>query len=76
MILTKYLTNLGQMWPNTYCWLGLHIIHLIHQILANFSPDELVFERTPKVLLNLDTTPDIKVSDTFKDYHELLNKRL
>ena len=44
--------------------------------LANFSPDELVFERTPKVLLNLDTTPDIKVPDTFKDYHELLNKRL
>ena len=28
------------------------------------------------MLLNLDTTPDIKVSGMFKDYHELLNKRL
>ena len=44
--------------------------------LANFSPYELVFRRKPKELLNLDTTPDIKVSGMFKDYHELLNKRL
>ena len=29
-----------------------------------------------KMLLNLDTTPDIKVSGTSKDYHEFLNKRL
>ena len=28
------------------------------------------------MLLNLDTTPDIKVLGTFKDYHKLLNKRL
>ena len=28
------------------------------------------------MLLNLETTPDIKESGTFKDYHELLNKRL
>ena len=28
------------------------------------------------MLLNLDTTPDIRVSGTFKDYHELLYKRL
>ena len=33
-------------------------------------------EGSPKILLNLETTPDIKVSGTFKDYHELLNKRL
>ena len=44
--------------------------------LVNFSPYELVCGRKPKVLLNLDTTPDIKVAGTFKDYHELLNKRL
>ena len=44
--------------------------------LANHSLYELVFRRKPKILLNLDTTPDIKVSGTFKDYHELLNKRL
>ena len=37
--------------------------------LANYSPYELVFSRKPKILLNSDSTP-------FKDYHELLNKRL
>ena len=43
---------------------------------------ELVFRGIPKFLLNLETTPDIKVSGTFKDYYSLLlyyynlNKRL
>ena len=31
--------------------------------------------RKPKILLNLETTPDIKVTGTFKEYYELLNKR-
>ena len=44
--------------------------------IVNFSPYELVFGRKPKVLLYLETTPNIKVAGTFKDYHELLNKRL
>ena len=34
-----------------------------------------MFGRKPKILLNLDTIPDIKVLGTFKDYHKLLNKR-
>ena len=36
----------------------------------------MVFRRNPEVLLNLGTMQDIKVSGTFGDYHELLNKRL
>ena len=44
--------------------------------LANYSPYELVFGRKLKLLLELETTPDIKVSGTFKDYYTLLNKRL
>ena len=44
--------------------------------LAHFSPYELVFGRKPKTLLNLETTPNVKVARTFKDDHELLNKRL
>ena len=44
--------------------------------LGSYSPYELVFGRKPKLLLNLETMPDIKVSCTFKDYYELLNKRL
>ena len=44
--------------------------------LANFSLYELVFRRKPKIVLDLETMSDITVSGTFKDYHELLNKRL
>ena len=36
----------------------------------------MIFGRKPNLLLNLETTADIKVSGTLKDYYELLNKRL
>ena len=36
----------------------------------------MVFSRKPKLLVNLETTPAFKVSGTFKDYYNLLNKRL
>ena len=75
-ILMKHLTNLGQMWP-TYLSLATFADNTFNTPnLVNFSPYELGFGRKPKVLPNLDTTPDIKVAGTFKDYHELLNKRL
>ena len=44
--------------------------------LGNLSPYELIFGRKLRSLLNLDSTPDIKVSGTFREYYELLNKRL
>ena len=75
-ILTKHLTNLGQMWPK-YLSLATFTYDTCNSPnLANFSPYELVFGTKPKILLNLETTPNIKVSGTFKDYYELLNKRL
>ena len=75
-ILTKHLTNLGQMWPK-YLSLATFAYNTFNSPnLVNFSPYELVFGRKPKILLNIETTRDIKVSCTFKDYHELLNKRL
>ena len=75
-ILTKHLTNLGQMWPK-YLSLAIFAYTTFNSLnLASFSPYELVFRQKPKILLNLETMPDIKVSGTFKDYHELLNKRL
>ena len=43
--------------------------------LGNYSPYELVFGRKPSSLLNLESMSNIKVSGTFKDYYELLNKR-
>ena len=75
-ILTKHLTNLGQMWPK-YLSLATFAYNTFSSLnLVNDSVYELVFGRKPKLLLNLDTMPDIMVSGTFKDYHELLNKRL
>ena len=44
--------------------------------LANYSPYELVFGRKPKILLNLEMMPDIKVSGSFEEYCNLINKQL
>ena len=44
--------------------------------LSNYSPYELVFGRKPKMLLELETDPDIKVSVTYKEYHKRLEQRL
>ena len=75
-ILMKQLTNLGQMWPK-YLSLATFASNTFNTPnIANLSPYELVFGRKPKVLLNLETTPDIKVTVTFKDYHKLTEQRL
>ena len=44
--------------------------------LGNHIPYELIFSRKLRSLLSLDPTPDIKVSGTFREYYNLLNKRL
>ena len=44
--------------------------------LANQSPYELVFGRKPKLLLDLETDPDIKVLGTYTEYCTLLGKGL
>ena len=44
--------------------------------LGNYSPYELTFGRKPKLLLNVETNPDIKVSGNFREYYESLNKRI
>ena len=75
-ILTKHLTNLGQMWPKC-----LPLATFAYNIfntpnLGHFSPYELTYGRKPRPLLNLDSNPDIKVLGTFREYYDLLNKRL
>ena len=75
-ILTKHLANLGQMWPK-HLQLATFAFNTFNTPnLGNYNPYELVFKRKPKSLLNLESTPDIKVSGTFKEYYDLLNKRL
>ena len=44
--------------------------------LGNYSPYELTFGRKPKLLLNVETNPEIKVSRNFKEYYDSLNKRI
>ena len=63
------------MWPK-YLQLATFAYMFNTPNLGNYSPYELVFRRKLKSLLNLESTPDIKVSRTFKEYYELLNKRL
>ena len=75
-ILTKHLMNLGQMWPK-YLPLATFAYNTFNTLnLGNYSPYKLVFGRKPKLFLNLEIMPNIKVSGTFKVYYELLNKRL
>ena len=75
-ILTKHLTNLGQIWPK-YSSLATFAYNMFNTPnLGNYSPYDLTLGRKPKVLMNLESNTDIKVSRTFKEYYELLNKRI
>ena len=42
--------------------------------LGNYSLYELTFGRKPKLLLNTETNPDVKISRNFKEYYDLLKK--
>ena len=75
-ILTIHLKDLGQMWPKYLPLATLAYNTFNTPNLPNYSLYELVSSRKPKLLLNLETNPNIKVSGTFKDYYTLLNKRL
>ena len=75
-ILTKHLTEQGQMWPKY-----LPLATLAHNTfnspnLANYSPYELMFGQKPKVLIDIETDPDIKVLGNFTEYYKLLEKQL
>ena len=60
------------MWPK---YLSLTTYNTFNTLnLANLSLYGFAFRRKPKVLLNLETTSDIKVAGTF--FHDILNKRL
>ena len=72
--LTKCLTCLGEMCPDYLPFATL--AHKPTPNLSNYSPYELVFGRKPKLLLDLETDPDIKVLGMYKEYYERLEKRL
>ena len=75
-ILTKHLTGQGLTW-HKFLSLATFAFNIFNSPnLCNHSPNELVFGRKPKILLDLETDPDIKVTGTYKDYYTLLIKRL
>ena len=75
-ILTKHLTGQGQMW-HEYFTLATFAHNMFNSPnLTNHSPYELVFGRTLKLLLDLETDPDVKVSGTYREYFAQLGKRL
>ena len=75
-ILTKHLTNLGQMWPKYLSLATFTYNTFINPNLGNYSPYELIFGRKPRPFINLDSNTDIKFSVTFREYYEFLNKRI
>ena len=75
-ILTKHLTKSGEMSQDYLPFATLTHNTYNSLNLSNYSPYELVFGRKPKLLLDLETDPDIKVSATYKEYYERLEKRL
>ena len=74
--MTKYLTGMGEIWPD-YLPFGT-LAHNTYNFpnLSNYSPYVLVFGRKPKLILDLETDPDIKVWATYNEYYERLEKRL
>ena len=75
-ILIKHLTDHRQMWPKYLPVATLAYNTFNSPNLGNYSYYKLVFGGKPKMLLNLETNADVKVSGTYKGYYTLLNKRL
>ena len=73
-ILTKHLTEQGQMWPKFLPLATLAYNTFNCPNIGNYSPYKLVFGRKPKILLGLETDPDIKVSGSYKDYYSTEQK--
>ena len=75
-ILTKHLTEQGQMW-HKYLPLAVLAYNTFNSPnLGNYSPYELVFGRKPKLLLDLETDSDINISGIYREYYTLPSKKL
>ena len=75
-ILTKHLTGQGQIW-HKYLPLATFAHNTFNSPnLVIHSPYELVFGRKPKLLLDLEMDPDVRVLGTHREYLLQLRKRL
>ena len=68
-ILTTHLTEQGQIWPKYLSVATIAYNTFNFPNLRNYSLYELVFGRKPKLLLDQETDPDIKISSSYKDYY-------
>ena len=75
-ILTKHLTEQGQMWLKYLLLATIAHNTFNSPNLTNYSPYELTFSQKPKLLIDIETDPDIKVSGNFTEYYKLLEKQL
>ena len=75
-ILTKYLSGQGQMWHKYLLLVTFAHNSINSRNLANHSPYKLVFGRKPKLLLDLEMDPDVKVSGTYRKYFLQLEKKI
>ena len=64
-ILTKHLTEQGQMWSKYLPLVTLAYNAFNSQNLGNYSPYEIVFGRKPKLLLDLESYLAIKYVEPF-----------
>ena len=65
-ILTKHLTGQGQSWHKILS-LATFVYNTFHSPnLGNYSPFELTLRREPRILLNLETHPDVRISGIIK----------
>ena len=72
----KHLIEKGQMW-HKYFPFATFAYNTINSLnLANHSSYELVLGRKPKLLLDLEADPAIKVVGAYKEYYIQLGKRL
>ena len=75
-ILAKHLAEQGQMWHKYLPLATLAYNTFNSPNWGIYLQYELVFRRKPKLLFNLETDPDIKISGMYTDYYMLLSKRL
>ena len=73
-ILKKHLMEKGPMWPKYLSFATFAYNTFNSPNLANYSPYELVFGRKPKLLIDVDTDPDIKVAGTSKNITHYFGK--
>ena len=74
-ILTKHLTEQGQIWHKYLPLATLAYNTFNSPNLGYYSPYKLVFGKKLKLLLDVETNSDIKISGMYREYYMLLDKR-